>query len=104
MPNPSVFVIIHTMDKKTRYYVSRKNALTWMVALCMVCSAVARVLFVGGKGTDVWSQIILPMAAVLLYGLICLLFGKEQFYKMYMTSSGTKWPCCIPWAWRCRKR
>ena len=72
---------IAVMEKKTRFYVSAKNAITWLVTLCMVCSAVARVLFVGGKGTDVWSQIILPMVAVLLYGLICLLFGKEQFYK-----------------------
>lgn len=55
--------------------------MTWLVALCMVCSAVARVLFIGEKGTDMWSQIILPIAATLLYGLICLLFGKEQFYK-----------------------
>ena len=69
------------MEKKTHFYVSIKNGLTWLVALCMVCSAVARVLFVGTKGTDVWSQIILPIAAVLLYGLICLLNGKEQFYK-----------------------
>ena len=28
-----------------------------------------------------WSQIVLPITAALLYGLICLLFGKEQFYK-----------------------
>ena len=51
-----------------------------MVVLCMICSAVARVLF-GEKGIDVWSQIILPMVAVLLYGATCLLGGKEHFYK-----------------------
>ena len=69
------------MEKKTNFYVSPKNGLTWLVALCMVCSAVARVLFVGAKGTDMWSQIILPIVAALLYGLICLLSGKERFYK-----------------------
>ncbi len=68
------------MEKKTHFYVSCKNVLTWLVALCMVCSAVARVL-VGVEGTDWWSQILLPLAATLLYGLICLLNGKEQFYK-----------------------
>ncbi len=47
----------------------------------MVCSAVARILLVGAKGADVWCQILLPMAAAMLYGVICLLFGKEQFYK-----------------------
>lgn len=69
------------MEKKTHFYVSPKNGLTWLAALCMVCSAVTRVLFVGVKGADMWSQILLPIAAVLLYGLICLLNGKEQFYK-----------------------
>ena len=69
------------MEKKTHFYVSLKNWLTWLVALCMVSSAVARVAIVGVKGTDVWSQILLPIIAALLYTLICLLFGKEQFYK-----------------------
>ncbi len=69
------------MEKKTHFYVNPKNGFTWLVALCMVCSAVARVLFVGVKGADVWSQIVLPIAAVLLYGFICLVCGKEQFYK-----------------------
>ena len=69
------------MEKQTRFYVSPKNGLTWLVALCMVCSAVARILFVGGEGTDVWSQIVLPVAAALLYAAILLLSGKEMFYK-----------------------
>ena len=68
------------MDKKTRYYVSSKNVLTWLMALCMVCSAVARIFF-GVKGTDPWSQIVLPVTAALLYALIALLSGKELFYK-----------------------
>ncbi len=66
-------------------YVSRKNALTWLMALCMVCSAVARIWIFGVKGSDdsmnVWSQIVLPVAAALLYALIALLDGKELFYK-----------------------
>ena len=82
------------MEKKTRFYVSPKNALTWLVALCMVCSAVARVLFVGVKGTDMWSQIVLPIAATLLYGLICLLNGKERFYKTAIPV----WMICIYYA------
>lgn len=73
------------MKTKTSYYVSRRNALTWLMALCMVCSAVTRIVFVGMKGIDttlgVWSQIVLPIAAALLYALIALLFGKEHFYK-----------------------
>ena len=69
------------MEKKTHFYVSFKNGLTWLVALCMVCSAVARVMFIGAKGTDMWSQILLPIVAAVLYALMCLLMGKEQFYK-----------------------
>ena len=73
------------MENKTRFYVSRKNALTWLMALCLVGSAVARIVFPGLKGTgetpEVWSQIVLPVAATLLYVLIVLLNGKEMFYK-----------------------
>ena len=71
---------VDVMDKKTRYFVSSKNVLTWLMALCMVCSAVARI-FIGVKGTDTWSQIVLPIAAALLFAFIVLLCGKEQFYK-----------------------
>jgi len=59
----------------------------------MVCSAVARVIF-GEKGIDVWSQILLPIAAVLLYGAICLLSGKERFYKTAIPF----WMICIYYA------
>ena len=67
------------------FYVSRKNVLTWLMALCMVGSAVTRIVFGGEKGTAdalyVWSQIVLPIAAALLYALIALLNGEEMFYK-----------------------
>ena len=73
------------MDKRVHFYVSRKNVLTWLMALCMVCSAVARIAVSGVKGSGdslyVWSQIVLPVAAVLLYALIALVNGKELFYK-----------------------
>ena len=73
------------MKNRTHYYVSKKNLLTWLMTLCMVCSAVARIVFVGMKGPDstypVWSQIVLPIAAALLFAYITLVAGKEQFYK-----------------------
>ncbi len=69
------------MEKRINYYVSRKSALAWLMALCMVCSAVARILFVDLKGVDAWSQIVLPIAAALLYALIVLFDGKEHFYR-----------------------
>ncbi len=73
------------MDKRAHFYVSRRNALTWLMAACMVCSAVARIVLIGMKGTDetleMWRQIVLPIAAVLLYAAICIFNGKERFYK-----------------------
>ena len=66
-------------------YVSRKNVLTWLMVLCMVGSAVARIAIPCVKGTwdqlEVWSQIVLPVAATLLYVLIVMLRGDEMFYK-----------------------
>ena len=76
---------IHVMERKTRFFVSRKNVLTWLMALCLVGSAVARIAFPGLKGpgdaSEVWSQIVLPVAATLLYVLIVIFNGKEMFYK-----------------------
>ena len=70
------------MENKISFYVSRKNPLTWLMALCLVSSAVARVIiFSGMEGVGVWSQIVLPIAAALLYVLIVLLSGNEMFYK-----------------------
>ncbi len=69
------------MKNKTRFYVSRKNVLTWLMAICMVCSVVTRFVFSGVKGAGVWGQIVLPVAASLLFVLICLLDGRERFYK-----------------------
>ena len=73
------------MKTVTHLYVSRKNVLTWLMALCMVASAVARVAFPGWKGSgdtlQVWSQILLPIAATALYALIALFSGEELFHK-----------------------
>ena len=69
------------MEKKTHFYISRKSVLTWLMALCMVCSAVARIAFPGMRGAGLWSQIVLPSVAALLYVLIALINGKEFFYK-----------------------
>ena len=73
------------MERRIHFYVSRKNALTWLMTLCMVCSVVARIAFPGVKGSGdtlyVWSQIVLPVAASVLYVFIVLVNGEELFYK-----------------------
>ena len=73
------------MKDRIHLYVSSKNVLTWLMALCMAASAVARIAFPGVKGSGdtlyVWSQIVLPIAATTLYALIALLDGQEHFHK-----------------------
>ena len=73
------------MENRISFYVSRKNVLTWLMTLCMVGSAVARIALAGMKGSGdplyVWSQILLPIAAAVLFVLIVLLRGNEMFYK-----------------------
>ena len=73
------------MKNRIHLYVSRKNVLTWLMALCMAASAVARIAFSGLKGSgdslSVWSQILLPIAAAALYALIAIFSGEEMFYK-----------------------
>ena len=73
------------MNTRTHLYVSRKNALTWLMVLCMIASAVARIAFPGVKGSgeplSMWYQIFLPITATALYALIALLSGDEMFYK-----------------------
>ena len=88
---PPFFVVVKTppfwynyvvMERRLHFYVSRKNVLTWLMTLCMVCSVVARVvIFSGMEGVGVWSQIFLPVAASVLYVLIVLINGEEMFYK-----------------------
>ena len=73
------------MKNRIHLYVSSKNMLTWLMALCMLASAVARIAFPGLKGSgetlDLWSQILLPISATTLYALIALLDGQENFHK-----------------------
>ena len=75
---------ISMMKNRISYYVSRKNVLVWLAALVMVCSAIARIAYFCGKGADaatVWFQIVLPVAASLLYVLILLCSGEERLYR-----------------------
>ena len=73
------------MERRVHFYVERKSVLTCLMALGMVCSAVARLVFPGLKGSGdalyTWSQIILPIAAALLYAAIVVLRGHEQFHQ-----------------------
>ena len=73
------------MEKRVNYYFSRNTVSAWLMTLLLIGSAVARIVVPGMKGADrehyVWCQIVLPITACLLYALIALVNGKEQFYK-----------------------
>ena len=71
------------MEKRINLYVSRKNVLTWIAAVLIVASAAMRIVLacmdiVGG---NVWTEVVLPVAATLLFVWILLVWGKVMFYK-----------------------
>ena len=72
------------MEKRETYFVSRKNALTWLAAVLMVGSVGLRIAYFCGKGADattMWLQIVLPVVACMIFALQILLDGKEHFYR-----------------------
>lgn len=72
-------------DKKTRFYVSRKDWLIWIVALYLAASVVGRVAVAVVNGLAapdrIWLQVVLPGGATALFLLMILLDGQEHFYK-----------------------
>ena len=82
------------MERRLSLYVSRRNALTWIAAVLALASAVCRIVFEcidTASCENVWAQIVLPVAAAILYVLIALIWGKEMFYK----SAIPVWMICV---------
>ena len=72
------------MKRRVSYFVSRKNVFTWLAALVLTASAVLRIAYPCEKGAGaatVWFQIVLPVAACLIYVLILLCSGEERFFR-----------------------
>ena len=70
------------MERRISLYVNRKSFMTWLAALCIAASAVLRIVLAYMEITTpaLWSGIVLPVAATVLFLLIALL-NKEMFYK-----------------------
>ncbi len=71
----------------TRYYVSRKNPLTWLAALMAVASAVLQIFGLSQgrgdlNGVDVFFQRILPAWVGLGFAFIVLVRGPKEFYRV----------------------
>lgn len=73
------------MNKNIHFYVNPKNGWAWLMAVCLAGSAISRTVLYGLHHmpiyTSLWLQMGLPVAATVLYMLITLCKGREQFYK-----------------------
>ena len=68
------------MERRISLYVSKRNPLTWTAALCLLASAVLRII-IDVPSPNTWGLVVLPAAATVLYLMIALIWGKEMFYK-----------------------
>lgn len=73
------------MNKNIHFYVNPKHGWAWLMAVCLAGSAISRIVLYGLHDmpiyTSLWLQMGLPVAATVLYMLITLCNGREQFYK-----------------------
>ena len=73
------------MNKNIHFYVTPKNGWAWLMAVCLAGSAISRIVLYSLHHmpiyTSLWLQMGLPVAATVLYMLITLCNGREQFYK-----------------------
>ncbi len=68
------------MERRISLYVSKRNPLTWIAALCLLASAVLRII-IDVPSPNTWGLVVLPVAATVLYLIIALIWGREMFYK-----------------------
>ncbi len=84
------------MNKMVRYYVSRKNAFTWLSVLMAVGTVVTQILALCfGEAREistvnVWFQKVLPIAVALGFAFIVLVRGPKEFYR---SSKPVFWAC-----------
>ena len=64
--------------KRKHYYVERRHPCVWLMLLCMVASAVYRVVQANG---NVWIGAVLPAVAAMVYVLIAVFSGDEMLYR-----------------------
>ena len=73
------------MKQRTAYWIPTINVLVILAALCMLGSAVVRIVFYAGErfipGSILAFQILLPLAANVLFALLLLTSGRDQVYR-----------------------
>lgn len=84
------------MTQSVRYYVSRKNGLTWIAAFFAVAAIALQILALCfGEAAqirtlNIWFQKVLPIAVLLLFALELLLCGQKSLYR---TTTPVFWAC-----------
>lgn len=84
------------MSNQIRYYVSRKNAFTWIAAAMAFASVVMQILsLVFGEAAQISAvnicfQKVLPMAVAIGFALQILINGEK---KLYRTTRAVFWAC-----------
>ena len=74
------------MKKRTIYWIPKINVLVILSALCMICSAVVRIVWACGEDAisrpTLWFQIFLPIAANLLFVLMAFTDSQDRLYRL----------------------
>ena len=84
------------MTQAVRYYVSRKNAMTWIAALMSVAAVALQILALCFGETaqirtvNIWFQKVLPIATLLLFVMQILIWGDKSLYR---TTTPVFWVC-----------
>ena len=84
------------MTQPVRYYVSRKNAMTWIAALMSVAAVALQILALCFgeaaqiRTVNIWFQKVLPIAALLLFVIQILIWGDKSLYR---TTTPVFWVC-----------
>ena len=84
------------MTQSVRYYVSRKNGLTWIAAFFAVAAIALQILAlcfgeaVQIRTINIWFQKVLPIAVLLVFALELLLCGQKSLYR---TTTAVFWAC-----------
>ena len=72
------------MERRIHLYVSRKNVLVWLSMLAILASAVTRIIpacMFADYTPHLWGELILPVAAAVLFVAVVLIAGDEMLYK-----------------------
>jgi EAL domain-containing protein (putative c-di-GMP-specific phosphodiesterase class I) len=71
------------MERRIHLYVSRRNVFVWLSLLAILASAVTRIVpacMYAGYTSQLWSELVLPVAAAVLFVAVVLIAGDEMLY------------------------